>query len=357
MRPSSLPPAEPADRTLRDLLRVEGALSFDQAARLLTALTDDLAGLHAAGRGHGAITPQAVLIDDDGLARLGPPAADPDGVVGLLPPAYLAPERIDGEPADARSDVYALGLVGWEMLAGETPFAGDSLREIVAHQHGRDLPRLTTLRPGVPRPLLFAIEGALHKQPDDRWANAGEMLAQLRQGRPTPTSTASRAERVRDLQPVVVSATRAPRDDAPADGTRWGRRMSLVVLALAIVGAGAAALVAMQGRADRTPAAPWLDSLTTSTSAGVLITKDTANTAVRLRTNRARVTPPPPTDSADQATDSAATVERAVIDSARTDSATSRPDSVATPKRPRPDSVRDTIPVIRPTVPDTSARR
>jgi serine/threonine-protein kinase len=357
MRPSSLPPAEPADRTLRDLLRVEGALSFDQAARLLTALTDDLASLHAAGRVHGAITPQAVQIDDDGLARLGPPAADPDGVVGLLPPAYLAPERIDGEPADARSDVYALGLVGWEMLAGETPFAGDSLREIVAHQHGRDLPRLTTLRPGVPRPLLFAIEGALHKQPDDRWANAGEMLAQLRQGRPTPApaSTASRAGRVRALQPVVVSAGRASRDEGPADGTRWGRRLSLVVLVLAIVGAGAAALVAMQGRADRTAAAPWLDSLTTSTSAGVLITKDTANTAVRLRTNRARVAPPPSIDSADDSTDAATTVGRPVIDStARADSATSRPDSAVTRARIRPDT--DTV-SIRPIVPDTSARR
>jgi serine/threonine-protein kinase len=242
------------------------------------------------------------------------------------------------------------------MLSGETPFAGDSLREIVADQHGRDLPRLTTLRPGVPRPLLFAIEGALHKQPDDRWADAGEMLAQLRQGRREPTPvlvpSTNRSHRTGDTQPVLVPAARSAHAETPGDGTRWGRRLTLVVLALAVVGAGVAALVAVQGRADQTAAAPWLDSLTTSTSAGVLITKDTLNTAARLRANPTRRAALLATDSTALATDSAATTHRAALDSTRADSATPRPDSAAAPKRPRPDTIPDTIP-IRPVIPDT----
>lgn len=294
--PSPLPD-EATDRTLRGLLRAEGALPFDRAAQVLGDVTAELAALHASGRVHGAITPQSIHLDAAGAAHLGPPATDPDAV-GLVPPAYLAPERIDRDRADARSDVYGLGLVGWEMLAGETPFAADSLREIVALQQGRDLPRLTTLRPGVPRPLLFAIEGALHKQPSDRWTDAGEMLQQLRQGMPPlrpsvvplplrPTAGPTRVRRDRDVP--VAAVVGAPRRSAAVGETRWGRRLSLVVLMFAIVGAGLAALVATQGRAKRTASAPWIDSLTTTSSAGLVVTSDTTgDTAARLHANRAR---------------------------------------------------------------------
>src|SRR5206468_1959223 len=103
-----------SDRTLRDLLRSDGRLSFEHAARLLADLARSLEPLHATGQGHGAITPQSVYVDATGRAHLGPPAADTTAAA-LIPPAYLAPERIDGQPADPRSDVYTLGLLGYEM--------------------------------------------------------------------------------------------------------------------------------------------------------------------------------------------------------------------------------------------------
>ena len=171
-------PTGSADRTLRDLLRTDGRLSFERAARILADVAEALAPMHAAGQAHGAVTPQSIHLDAEGRARLGPPAADTTST-GLLPPAYLAPERIVGEPADPRSDVYTLGLVGWEMLTGTTPWGDASLTEILINQQEQDLPRLTTVRPGVPRPLLLAIEGALHKSPGDRWSTAGEMLSTL----------------------------------------------------------------------------------------------------------------------------------------------------------------------------------
>src|SRR3982750_1302261 len=92
------------DRTLRDLLRTDGRLSFERTTELLTDLVNALRPLHAAGRAPGAITPQSVRIDAEGHARLGPPAGDRIAM-GLLPPAYLAPEVIDGEPPNPRSDL------------------------------------------------------------------------------------------------------------------------------------------------------------------------------------------------------------------------------------------------------------
>src|SRR5688572_4636111 len=139
-------PIDRADRTLRDLLRSDGRLSFERASEILADAAEALAPLHAAGQAHGAITPQSIHIDAAGRAHLGHPAAD-TAAAGLLPPAYMAPERITGERADPQSDVYALGLLGWEMLTGQTPWAGSSLQEVVLNQQDQDLPRLTTLRP------------------------------------------------------------------------------------------------------------------------------------------------------------------------------------------------------------------
>jgi serine/threonine-protein kinase len=299
-----------ADRTLRDLLRSDGRLSFERAAELLADAAEALAPMHAAGQAHGAITPQSLHIDAAGRARLGPPASDVTAA-GLMPPAYLAPERIGGQAADPRSDVYALGLLGWEMLTGQTPWAGASLQELVLNQQEQDLPRLTTVRPGVPRPLLLAIEGALHKAPSDRWANAGELLATLR-----PTAAAASAasaasaaavggpaasapiEEPRPARPRALGPITAHREPAiPAvpvtsrttRKSTAGRKFAMVALLLAVLLAGGAAVASMQGRAKQTVTASWLDSLTTTTAGGVVVTDDTSqDTAARLRARAVR---------------------------------------------------------------------
>lgn len=302
-----------ASRTLRDLLRIEGRLPFERATEILTQLTNALVPLHAAGRAHGALTPQSVHLEADGTVRLGPPTGD-RLAMGLLPPSYLAPEIIDGEPMSPASDVYTLGLLGWEMLVGQAPWAGESVAEVVTHQREQDLPRLTTLRPGVPRPLLLAIEGALHKSPGDRWRSAVEMLTELRRvggmahTRASDTATAAAtgaaagaaaAAAVAATEPVVVAPTpvtprRAPAAPlVPAEPIRrssgGGRKFAMTALILAILIAGGAALAAMQHRSKKQVATqPWLDSITTSTAAGVVITDDTTSSAARMRMNQVR---------------------------------------------------------------------
>ncbi|MBV9919696.1 MAG: serine/threonine protein kinase [Pseudonocardia sp.] len=357
----------PTDRTLRDLLRTDGRLSFDRAAQILADVARALAPVHATGQAHGAITPQSVHLDAEGGARLGPPATDAS-TTGLLPPAYLAPERIAGDPADPRSDVYALGLLGWEMLTGQTPWVGDSLEDVVLHQRSRDLPRLTTVRPGVPRPLLLAIEGALHKQPSDRWASAGELLGELGGDEPAAASPSPIAV---DAVPVAApAATDRPTVLQPPPSTRvhppghLGRRVAVVALVVAVLVSGAAALMSLQGRSKAQASAPWMDSLVTSTSAGVVITNDTTHgSAAPVHGNRARPSADVAPSAAYAAPAAGNPVDQLRVDDEADRLARQRADSAADEPRdraaalPHPDSTAAPVDSTRRAAPDSSRPR
>jgi len=89
------------------------------------------------------------------------------------------PEQIDGRRVDGRSDIYSLGVLGWELLTGRRPWAGASLYSVIYKQKHEDLPRITSLGPRVSANLLFAIEGALAKNPAYRWQSAEQFLEHL----------------------------------------------------------------------------------------------------------------------------------------------------------------------------------
>jgi uncharacterized protein YecT (DUF1311 family) len=91
----------------------------------------------------------------------------------------MSPEQIDGAKVDGRTDIYSLGVLGWELLTGRRPWAGENLYGVIYKQKHEDLPRITTLRPRVPANLLFAIERALEKDRNRRWQSIDEFLAQL----------------------------------------------------------------------------------------------------------------------------------------------------------------------------------
>jgi hypothetical protein len=159
--------------------------------RLLAGIARATALWHARGQAHGAITPDRVLVAPGDQVTLAPPPRQ-EGAPAPWP-TYLAPEQIDGRAGDARSDVYALGLVGWEMLAGQQPWEGESLYGVVVKQREQDLPRLSTLRPGLPRALVVALEGCLHKAAGDRWQSMAEFLSALEPALPAADVAAGRA--------------------------------------------------------------------------------------------------------------------------------------------------------------------
>jgi serine/threonine protein kinase len=189
--------------TVRDRLREYGPFSAEDAEGVLRDVAHALGYAHRHGIVHRDVKPENVFLDkrtgrallaDFGIAR----RIQGDEQITMLgaslgTPQYMSPEQIDGATVDGRTDIYALGVLGWELLSGERPWAGESLYGVIYKQKHEDLPRITSIRPRVPANLLFAIEGALVKNRGGRWQNIDQFLEHLTYN-PPPVLAHSRPE-------------------------------------------------------------------------------------------------------------------------------------------------------------------
>jgi serine/threonine-protein kinase len=174
--------------TLRDLLRDYGRLTAAQTIDITDAVLSGLAAAHRAGIVHRDLKPENVLLADDGRIKIGDfglaravtnSTGTGQALLGTI--AYLSPELVTRGVADARSDIYALGIMMFEMLTGEQPFKGEQPMQ-VAYQHANDpVPGPGTLNPDVPAALDELVLWATAKDPADRPADASAMLERLLQ--------------------------------------------------------------------------------------------------------------------------------------------------------------------------------
>ena len=171
-------------------------------------------------------------------------------------PHYMSPEQVRGAKADARSDVFSLGCVFYEMLTGRKPFDAESMHAVLFKVMQEDPPPARELAPGTPEAVLQILETALAKNPADRFQNAGEMLEALRQARQaiaagrgneraavrerTEHSTAAAAALARrpagGERSQSVSASRRTKPPARRSASRWllaGLALGLVVVIVA----------------------------------------------------------------------------------------------------------------------------
>jgi hypothetical protein len=167
---------------------VERPLGFAEAATIVVRVAEALAPLHAQHMLHGGIEPASVLVDDQrevtgllgfGLAPALAAGADRGRALPLLvAPAYAAPELITGEPLGPETDVYALGILLWELIFGQVPFRGPILRILDAHLN-RALPNFE-LPFDAPSSFGPTLRRMLAKRPVDRFPDAGAVAEQLR---------------------------------------------------------------------------------------------------------------------------------------------------------------------------------
>ncbi|MDY6055577.1 protein kinase domain-containing protein [Micrococcus sp.] len=170
-------------RTLRAVLREQAPLSPARALRLLRPVLDGLAAAHRAGLVHRDVKPENVLVRDDGrvtvadfgLARAATGHTSAGQAV-LGTPAYLAPEHILGEPSDARADVYAVGIMAFEMLTGRQPYTADTALQVAYRHVNERVPVPSTLTPGLPERIDDLVLWCTEPDPADRPADATVLL-------------------------------------------------------------------------------------------------------------------------------------------------------------------------------------
>ncbi len=172
-----------------EILRDRGTLKADQAVEILGQSCRGLEYAHRHGVVHRDVKPGNLLLNRDGMVKLADfgiaKAAEQSDItkVGsvLGTAAYLAPEQARGEPAGPPADLYALGVVAYQLLAGRLPYDAASLTDLARLQEAGPPPRLDELAP-VPGALALAVAKALHRDPAQRYADATEMETALRDG-------------------------------------------------------------------------------------------------------------------------------------------------------------------------------
>jgi serine/threonine-protein kinase len=190
-------------RTLRALMRERGWLPWQEALAVIDPVLAGLAAAHQAGIVHRDVKPENVLITDDGrvkvvdfgLARASAAVGNTRAGVIIGSVAYISPEQVSGAPSDARSDVYAAGIVLFEMLTGRQPFTGDTPLAVAYAHVNSDVPVVSSLVGGIPQGVDQLVRAATSRDPQLRPTDAGVFLRVTRalRGMPAPADSVAGA--------------------------------------------------------------------------------------------------------------------------------------------------------------------
>jgi serine/threonine-protein kinase len=237
---------------LKQLVEREGSLPIRQVIQLGLQVASALAAAHERGVVHRDVKPQNVLLSEDGLPKVTDfgiaRSADVESVTltGTVmgTSEYLSPEQARGEAVDVRSDVYSLGAILYELCTGRVPYPGENPVSVAMRHLHEPVPSVRERRRDVPRRLEAAIRRALAKDPAERFASMGELIAELE---------ACLRALGNGEETIVLPAPVRPRR-----GRRRGRRgarrlarsLALSLLALTLIGAAAVGAFALAGLFD-----------------------------------------------------------------------------------------------------------
>jgi serine/threonine-protein kinase len=174
---------------LREYLLQRAPLSVDEAVRIAAQLADALEYCHQHGVVHRDLKPENILLEADGTVKL------VDFGIALLEgarrltfrrlssevgtPDYMAPEQVQGDRGDARTDIYALGVMLYEMVTADVPYHGDNPLSVMGQRVNVDAPLLRRKRPDLPPALEAIVWRALRREPTERYASMAELREDL----------------------------------------------------------------------------------------------------------------------------------------------------------------------------------
>ncbi len=247
--------------TLADRLAAEGRLDPAEAVDIAAAVLAALDAAHRNGMVHRDVKPANILLPATGgvkLADFGIAKSVQEATAGVTATGqiigtakYLSPEQVDGARATPASDVYAVGVVLYEMLAGAPPFTGDSALAVALAHTREPVPPLLGRRPDLDPALATVVETALAKRPEDRYPDAEAMRDALT-GAPSAAAVHPAATMVlpsggATTQVLRRPATPPPRQTPPRAATPW--------LLIAVAAAALLAALLLAGASDNAPVA------------------------------------------------------------------------------------------------------
>jgi tRNA A-37 threonylcarbamoyl transferase component Bud32 len=245
---------------LSNVISALRSLPPPRAAEIAAEMAEALAYAHERGIVHRDVKPANIMLHPAGAvkvldfgiawARWWTPLTESSEVKGTAP--YLSPEQVRGDPVDARSDVYSLGIVLFEMLAGQPPFAGDNPLAVARRHLEEQPPSVRRWNPLVPPDLEDVVERCLAKRPEDRYPNARNVAAALRRA---ATASAGPRLTVTLPRPEPTAVLRRAPGHRRAPWRRGAVAMVLVLVAAVLWSTGAGTWGGIS-RASAAPKAP-----------------------------------------------------------------------------------------------------
>lgn len=283
--------------SLADRLR-QGPLSVEEATRILARLAPALDTAHAKGIIHRDLKPGNILFDqygepylsDFGIAKLTQGSTTITGSAIIGTPAYMSPEQAQGEAIDARSDIYGLGVILFEMLTGQQPFQGDTPMSVVIKHITDPVPHILDLRPDLPVGIEKIVEKALAKRPEERFETASQLAEALQTvvrgekpdiGVPPTESRMALPKTVIRHAPTPISrapAVSSTPPTAPPKHSSVALWVGLLVLGLFLFGglAGGTLWLLRRLAAAPTPSLPTLPAVTAQPSPTLTLVEPSA---------------------------------------------------------------------------------
>jgi serine/threonine protein kinase len=176
--------------SLREIMQREQPMAPDRAVRIAAQICEAIGYMHQQGIVHRDLKPENILVTRDGMVKIMDFGIALDEQARRLTwsglsstigtPDYMAPEQVDGRRGDARTDIYSLGVILYEMLTGNLPYGGGNIYNVMRAKTNEDPQPPTRFRPALDPALEEVVLHAIERAPKNRYQSAAEMLAQLR---------------------------------------------------------------------------------------------------------------------------------------------------------------------------------